>query len=474
MKQEEKLSGALQENILVLLCFSEHFATIIRHALTPTLFESAVFRDIATHACDFIDLYGKPIAEHLPDSLEPILLGSDKRKATSYTRVIDNLFMAKEAVNGEYTVSKLSQFIRQQHLKAAVVKAVEAIEDGNTSQAEVELQKGLSAQVVSFDMGLNLRDADQSLNFFETVEAGILTGIEELDRRDITPRAGEMYLIIAPPKRGKSWALTHFGKWGLLQRKKVLHISLEMSQERVSQRYVQSLYAISKRESIIRTTKFIREDGKLVDFDFDEIERDTLATPGIKAKLKSRITREFRRRPPLIIKQFPTGQLTISMLRAYLDGLERFQKFVPDMIVLDYPDLMDIDGNNMRTDTGKIYKDLRGIAVERNCAMVVASQGNRMSSKAKVIDDSMVAEDYSKIATADTVLAFSQTPQEKPLGLARLFVSNCRNDEDKFQILITQSYPTGQFCLDSIVMRPDYWSTLDRNTGKQTRESEDD
>jgi replicative DNA helicase len=147
-------------------------------------------------------------------------------------------------------------------------------------------------------------------------------------------------------------------------------------------------------------------------------------------------------------------------LRAYLDGLERFHKIIPDVIILDYPDLMDIDGNQLRVDTGKIYKDLRGIAVSKNLAMVVASQGNRTSASAKMVTDSMVAEDYSKIATADNVLTYSQTPQEHKLGLARLFVSNGRNDEDKFVVLISQSYTTGQFCLDSALMSSAYEAKL--------------
>jgi len=473
MKQQEKLSGALQENILTLLVFSDHYAKLIRHSITANLFESAVFREIAEQAIDFIDQFQEPIKEHLPDSLEGILLGSDKRKATSYTRVIDNLFLSKDSINGDYTISQLSQFVRQQNLKSALVKAVEAIEDGNVAGAEVELQKGLSSQIISFDPGLNLRDADQALDFFNQQEHGILTGITELDQRDITPRPGELFLVIAPPKKGKSWALIHFGKWGLLQRKKVLHITLEMAQSRVSQRYIQNLYSISKRSPKVNTTTLVVENGKLVGLDIDEVERKTLLDANIKPYLKSRIEREFRRRPPLIIKQFPTGALTISMLRAYLDGLERFHKFIPDMIILDYPDLMELDGSNLRTDTGKIYKDLRGIAMERNCAMVVASQGNRASSKAKVLTDDMVAEDYSKIATADNVLTYAQTHQEKTLNLARLFVSNGRNDEDKFQILISQAYSIGQFCLNDCYLGSEYWRTLDEKTGAR-RDRDDD
>lgn len=463
MNKDENLSGALQENVLTLLCFDDQFCTLIRATITANLFESVVFRDIATQAIEFVDQFGEAIKEHLPDALEPILTGKDVRKAASYRRVLDNLFIAKEHINREYVVSKLHAFVRQQKFKSAIIRAVEEVEAGNIDQAEVEMTKGMNAQLTSFEMGIHLGDPKESLKFFDSVADGIQTGIHELDKRDICPRPQEMFMFIAPPKKGKSWALTHIGKWALLQRKHVLHITLEMAEPRVAMRYIQSFFSVSKREAQVRTTKFVTdEQGHMLDIKFEELVRPTLNDPGIREKLASKLTREFRRRPPLIIKQFPTGALTISALNAYLDGLERFHKFIPDVIILDYPDLMKIEAANLRLDTGKIYKDLRGIAVERNVAMVVASQGNREASTAKIVTDAMVSEDYSKIATCDNVITYNQTPQEKALGLARLFVSNGRNDEDKFVVLMSQQYAIGQFCLDSTMLIHDYWDQVER------------
>jgi replicative DNA helicase len=458
---EEKLSGAIQENILILLCFSDDYCQTIRHAVTPNLFGSAVYREVAEHAIDFIDQYGSAIKDHISDSLENILNGSDKRKATSYQRLLENLYGAKDTVNGDYVVSQLHRFVRQQSLKSAVVAAVEAIESGHIEKAEVELQKGLANQAVSFELGTQFQDPGQVLKFLDSTEQGIHTGIAELDRRDICPRPGEMFMFIAPAKKGKSWALISLGKWAILQRKRVLHISLEMSEQRVAQRYLQAFFSVSKRDPKVKVPLFTKDErGVLLDIHHQETQHLTLNDQGIRSTLTKKIKKEFSRRPPLIIKQFPTGALTISALRAYLDGLERFHKIIPDVIILDYPDLMDIDGNQLRVDTGKIYKDLRGIAVSKNLAVVVASQGNRTSASAKMVTDSMVAEDYSKIATADNVLTYSQTPQEHKLGLARLFVSNGRNDEDKFVVLISQSYTTGQFCLDSALMSSAYEAKL--------------
>ena len=461
MKQEERLSGALQENILVLLCFSD-VCKIIRGSVTPQLFESAVFREVAGAAIDFIDQFGEPIGDHLPDTLEHILNGDDKRKAGSYKRLIDNLFLAKDSVNSDYVISQLHKFVRQQNLKSAVVRAVEAIEDGRIDAAEVELQRGLNTQVSAFERGLALGDASSALSFLDDSETPLMTGIEELDSRGIGLMRKEQLVLMAPAGMGKTWGLIHLGKWALLQRQTVLHVTLEMSEKRTAQRYIQSFFAIAKRDSMTRLPVMVKDrNGAMEDVFYEEVKHLSLTDPNIRAKLASKISREFRRRPQLIIKEFPTGMLTLNMLDAYMDGLERYHKIIPDVVIIDYPELMALDSTDLRVSIGNNARMLRGQAVRRNYAQAVAAQSNREGAKARMVDSTHAAEDYSKIATADTILTYSQTPMEKKLGLARLFTAKARNEEGAFITLITQSYSTGQFALDSAAMgQADYWEYL--------------
>jgi replicative DNA helicase len=133
------------------------------------------------------------------------------------------------------------------------------------------------------------------------------------------------------------------------------------------------------------------------------------------------------------------------------------------VIVVDYPDLMKIDPGNARLSIDSIYKDLRGIAVERNAAVVVVSQSHRASANAKTVRSDNVAEAYSKIAHADLVLTYSQTEAEHALGLARLHVAAGRNDQDKFTVVISQQYGMGHFVVDSVMMKGTYWENIPRN-----------
>lgn len=465
---DERMSGALQENVLTVLCFRQDVAKAIRPALDPSLFESRIFQDIASQAIAFLDQYGACIGEHLPDVFEGVLQGDDSRKAALYKRTFDALHASAAGVNAEYVQSQLSKFVHLQGLKKAILEAVDEIEAGRVDKAEVVLESGLKKRSVSFDAGTFLADTSKSLQFLNTEDDGFPMGIEALDREGVMPARKTLFLFIAPAKKGKSWFLTHVGKFALLQRLRVLVVTLEMSEERYAQRFVQSLFSISKREALVALPKIRRDEhGHFVGIDTARLERPTLADPGIRKYIEDSITEKLGNKPPLVIKAFPTGALTVTQYKAYLDTLERLHNFVPDVVLFDYPDLMQVDSDKLRVSLSSVFKELRGVAVERNHALVAPTQGNRESATARTTSDVHVAEDYSKIATADVVVTYSQTAEEKRLGLARLFVSNARNDADKFQVLVSQAYAVGQFALDSVRMGGDYWTRVGALTAEE-------
>lgn len=458
------LGGALQENILTVLVFDDKNCKIVRAALgSERTFESSVFREIALHAIAFIDQYGEAIKDHLPDHLEDILKGEDQRKAKSYQRLLENLDANRDSVNAVYVIDQLQAFVRQQNLKAGLVAAVEAFEDGKPDQAEVEMQKALSAQVVTFQPGFNMSNAQSIAQLMTDLEEpGFHLNIPEFDRRGIIPRRKELMVFMAPRGRGKSWFCTHAAKMALLQRWSVLVVTLEMSEKRYAVRFLQSFFSISRRDGEQRVARLVSDhDGRLADIVYEQItDSMSLTDERAQAMIESRVRREFRRRRPLMIKQFPTQSLTMPMLRAYLDGLERFEGWVPDCLIVDYPDLMKHDAKNKRIEIGLINEEIRGLCVERNMAGIVPTQGNRASETATTVTQDMAAEDISKIATADSVITYSQTRAERKLGLARLLADKVRNEEDKVSALITQAYGLGQFCLDSIGLEDDYWDII--------------
>jgi len=153
----------------------------------------------------------------------------------------------------------------------------------------------------------------------------------------------------------------------------------------------------------------------------------------------------------LIIRGTPYGGLTLSKLQSDLDILEVTKAFIPDIIIVDYADLMrpETTYNQFRHNLAAIYNGLRQIALERNCTVITASQSNRASMGARTVSLQHFAEDIQKANISDVVLSLCQTDEEKRLNKMRIFCCKNRNYVVGFQIENWYSYIIGQFSLFS-------------------------
>jgi len=403
--------------------------------------------------------------EHTADLFDDILEGQDDRKSKLYKRILHDLYENKDVVNGEFAISRAEDFVRQQALKEGIIKAASRLQaGGGADEAEDLLNNAIRRRVQLFRPGVRLTDAGIIEQFLSDNVESFPTGIPELDRRGLGPIRKGLHLYIGLPKSGKTWWLVNLGRRAVLEhRLRVCHVTLEMSEPRMVQRYYQSLFAVAKRTTDEVTTSELEKDelGRLIDLSEKNVKpKLALDDPKIAQKLMDKASWAGTRLNRLLVKQFPTGQLKVQELAAYLDMLELQEGFTPDLLIVDYADLMFINPNNYRHELGDLYKRLRGIAVERNIAVATATQSNRSGVGSKVLTEGNVSEDFSKIATADCVLTYNQTEAERACGLARIYVSNGRNDEDKFTVLITQNYAMGQFVLDSVLMLSRYWDVL--------------
>lgn len=459
---EELLSGSLSDNLLTLIIFDDAALPLLSTSLEAGMFESDFYKAIVRAAFDYYHEFRAAPGEHIADLFETKLYGkaSDK-EAQVYKDILVKLHRNRDNVNRDYVLSRLTKFVRQQTLKEGIIAAYQEIKNDNADAAEQKLTDALNKQLKVFDPGIWLTDTTRSLKFLSDPIPVYPLGIPPLDQIGFGPAPGELLVILAPPNRGKSQFCVHVAKMCAIQRLRVLYISLEMSEEKVAQRFFQSLFSISKRVAEVVYSRFESDrDGKLTGFRVESLIRPTLRDTGIADVLAQKIL-HFRNRLKLIIKRFPTGALNIRGLEAYLDSMERFYNFVPDVLILDYADLLQLDQANLRVSTGGVYKELRRIAVERNMAVVSPTQSNRLGEDAKVLSLKHLAEDYSKAATADNVVAYCQSSMENRLGLARLFVAKARDEEREQTVLISQAYRMSQFCMDSYFISDSYWSLLD-------------
>lgn len=274
---------------------------------------------------------------------------------------------------------------------------------------------------------------------------------------------------------GKTWFCVNAGRQAVTQKAKVLHVSLEMDEDRVLARYYQSFFAIARRpDPVSRATFELDELERLIGIKIRKSKpKLDFTDPTIRKVLRNKIKHWGTRFERLVIKKFSSGTLTLNQLRGYLDYLERVHKFVPNVLIIDYPMLMKMDTRDLRVSFGATVVGLRGLADERNLALIAPAQSNRLGIGAKRVDSRNAAEDISTVFTADTVLSYSQTKAEQRLGLARLSVEHARDTDTGMQLLLTQSYATGQYFVDSVYLSSGYWDSLKEIVGADDLKPDD-
>lgn len=466
-----ELTGAIQEALLAILCFddSPRGAKMVR-AIIPATTYDVYFKDIAAAAIKYIDKYEKAPGEHTLDLIDT-LKSRQPDLAKIYDRLYKSILTTKDGVNVEYVLNQARLFSRKQSLKAGIAQALNVLEASDTeeglNEAESFLEKARKTNIDLFNPGILLTDAPRSLAFLDQEQEAFSIGIKEIDEAMLGPARKQLFLWQALYGKGKTWAMCHSVKHLIRQRKRVAWVSLEMSEEKVAQRFMMSLFSCSKRNLPFHRMKFVTDDmGRFIDMKQLTIkERPSFQQKDIRGWLGKQLDLLKTHSAPLYIRQFPTGSLSVKEMEGWLDGLEGACGFIPDAVVVDYPELMDIDPKHQIEASAKLMADLRGVGIKRNCAMIGAAQGNRTAEAAKkgVQGGQHVAGSFAKYATADTVVTYNQTDSEHELGLGRLFVAKGREEKDRFTILISQAYGIGQFCLDSALMGSsrDYWSHID-------------
>lgn len=174
-----------------------------------------------------------------------------------------------------------------------------------------------------------------------------------------------------------------------------------------------------------------------------------------KTALKS-FFEKHRRRFKLVA--YPAGLLTVSEIRRCLDEWERLDGFVPDVIAIDYADLLSADDgkvNEFRHRQDHVWKGLRALSQERHILLLTATQADADSYKKGRLSLSNFSEDKRKLAHVTAQYGLNQDPQgrEKKLGIMRINEIVVREGEFSAdnEVYILQDLPSGRPFLESFI-----------------------
>jgi replicative DNA helicase len=299
----------------------------------------------------------------------------------------------------EWVKNEFVTFCKNQNFKNVILNSVELLKTGQFEKIE-KLVKDAVKVGQTADLGLDYKE-DIEVRFEEVNRRTVKTNwdvIDELTDGGLGP--GELGVIVAPSGVGKTWVLSHIGAEAVKQGKNVLHYTLELTQNYVGQRYDTIFTGIPSADL---------KDNR------DQIKEKV-------DKLKG----------GLMIKYYPPKGITANTLAAHID-MVKSTKFQPDLIILDYADLLmsvNSKNNSDYQEQGGIYIDLRAISGEYQIPIWTASQTNRSAIDSEVIQADKIADSYAKVMNADLIISVSRKDTDKLNDTARFHIMKNRFGQD--------------------------------------------
>ena len=154
------------------------------------------------------------------------------------------------------------------------------------------------------------------------------------------------------------------------------------------------------------------------------------------------------------ISTHPNNTLTVSTIKNILNRWERIDNFVPDVVVIDYADLLVAEKTNeFRHAQNEIWKDLRALSQSRNCLVLTATQADAKSYDSNLLKMSNYSEDKRKYAHVTAMFGLNQDKRgrEKRIGVMRINQLVVREGEfdSTATVTVLQNLNLGQPFLDS-------------------------
>ncbi len=298
--------------------------------------------------------------------------------------------------NYDWLMDEFESFSRHKALERAILKSADMLEKGEYSPVEKLIKDAIQISL-NKDMGTDYwADPRARLMKLKDNNGQISTGYPSIDKKLYGGfKRGELNIWCAGSGGGKSLFLANLGVNFSLAGLNVIYFTFELSEELVGMRVDSMLTGIASKD---------------IFKNLDDVE--------MKVKLTG------KRAGGMQIKYLPSGK-NCNDLRAYLKEYQVKTGKKPDIILVDYLDLMmplsvKVSPSDLFVKDKYVSEELRNFAMETQAVVVTAAQLNRSAVEEVEFDHSHISGGLSKIQTADNVIG--------------IFTSRAMRERGRYQI----------------------------------------
>jgi replicative DNA helicase len=303
-----------------------------------------------------------------------------------------------DPVQEEWLMDETEKFCQDKAIYNAVMDGINILENKPDDKGQLPelLQKALQ---VSFDNSVGhdfIDDSESRYDFYHQKETRVPFDLELMNKitKGGIPNK-TLNIILAGTGVGKSLFMCHMAAAQMCEGKNVLYITMEMAEERIAERIDANLLDVTMEDLAILPKESYEKK---------------------MARLQSKTVGK------LIIKEYPTATANSNHIRHLIQELRTKKNFKPDIIYIDYLNICASSRLKGGMNAGSytiikaIAEELRGLAVEFNVPIVSATQTNRSGYSSSDIGLEDTSESFGLPATADFMVALSQTEELESLN----------------------------------------------------------
>lgn len=340
----------------------------------------------------------KNFDQRLQESAEFITKYVDEYKVMPEANIVnastrsqfDPVQLPKE--NYDWLMNEFESFSRHKGLERAIIESSDLLEAGDYGPVEKLIKDAIQISL-NKDMGTDyFEDPRARLTKLKDGNGQISTGWPSIDKKLYGGfNRGELNIFCAGSGGGKSLFLANLGVNWALQGLNVLYLTFELAEGLVSMRIDSMMTGINTRE---------------VFKSIDDVE--------LKVRMLGKKSGNLQ------VKYMPSGK-NCNDIRAYLKEYQVKKGCKPDVILIDYLDLMmplsvKVSPSDLFVKDKYVSEEIRNLAMETQCITVTASQLNRSAVEEIEFDHSHISGGLSKIMTADNVIGIFTSRAMKERG----------------------------------------------------------
>jgi hypothetical protein len=389
--------SAFQTKVIGALLSQRDFLLNISDSLDSEYFESSAHKWIIDYTVKYFNQYHTyPTVETL--SIEVKKIDNEVLKI-AITDSLREAYRLAEASDLEWVEQEFTDFCKNQQVKKAIMTSVDLLSlgdfDGIRSLINTALKAGEDKNIgheYDKDVESRYRDDDRKPIPFPWKVLNDLTqgGYGK----------GDLVLVFGNPGGGKSWGVIAMGAFAAALGYNVVHYTLELSEGYVGKRY----------------------DAVFSGIDVDKLDKHRAKVEEAIANVKGKI----------VIKEYAPKRASLDTIESHLQQLEHQNQFKPDLIIIDYLDLLKTNRNRKerKEEIDDVYTEAKGLAKQLGIPMVSPSQANRSGAKSEILEGDNAAGSYDKIMIGDILISLARRRQDKVNGSGMWHVMKNRYGAD--------------------------------------------